>query len=315
MRVLNQQSSAHQFSSVAVVAVALLSASCVSKQFPPLTQSTFAFHADTLRTDRIADGVTHSYVYAAKGPWAIHVLDVDLTRCNSALAVKGAPGAVGREKTSVLMQQLAASKQVVGGVNADFFLFTPPGVPTGALVVDGHVITPPSKNPVFAIDSAGVARIATLTMTGETAGKPGDPVAPTASLTPFHPRDAVSGHPMLVRDSAISPGVDTEGGASFAPVRHPRTAVGIARNGTRVLLVTVDGRQKPYSDGMNLRELATVMLALGAREALNLDGGGSTTMVSANQARALRIVNVPSDSAGERPVGDALAIVHGCKAR
>jgi exopolysaccharide biosynthesis protein len=59
---------------------------------------------------------------------------------------------------------------------------------------------------------------------------------------------------------------------------------------------------------MTLRELADLMRALGARDAINLDGGGSTTMV-ADSAGVLRIVNRPSDAAGERPVGNALAIV------
>ena len=65
---------------------------------------------------------------------------------------------------------------------------------------------------------------------------------------------------------------------------------------------------------MTLRELADVMRALGARDAINLDGGGSTTMVYADTGNApvLRIANRPSDPAGERPVGDALAIVRGC---
>ena len=106
------------------------------------------------------------------------------------------------------------------------------------------------------------------------------------------------------------------GGAAFAAARHPRTAVGIGRNGQRLLLVVVDGRQKPYSDGMTLPELAEVMRGLGARDAINLDGGGSTTMVYAEPGTAnpLRIANRPSDPAGERPVGDALAIVRGCRA-
>jgi exopolysaccharide biosynthesis protein len=62
---------------------------------------------------------------------------------------------------------------------------------------------------------------------------------------------------------------------------------------------------------MTLRETARLMLALGAREAINLDGGGSTTMVFADpdSSGKLRIANHPSDKEGERTVGDALAIV------
>lgn len=146
-----------------------------------------------------------------------------------------------------------------------------------------------------------------------------DSVTLTARLAPIGPArssrvmEAVGGRPLLVRDSAMVPGLDSAGGAGFAASRHPRTAVGIAAGGRRLLLVTVDGRQKPYSDGMTLRELAALMLALGARDALNLDGGGSTTMVyKPAGTNALAIANRPSDAGGERTVGNALAIVKGC---
>lgn len=142
----------------------------------------------------------------------------------------------------------------------------------------------------------------------------GDSVQITLALAPFFPREAVGGRPLLVRDSAIVADVDTTGQPSFSTGRNPRSAVGLARLGKRLILVAVDGRQKPYSDGMSLGELAKLMLSLGANEALNLDGGGSTTMVIADpkSAHRLRVVNRPSDKEGERPVGDALAVVRGC---
>ena len=106
---------------------------------------------------------------------------------------------------------------------------------------------------------------------------------------------------------------------TFFPIfsRHPRTAAGVARDGRRLILAVVDGRQSPYSDGMSLNELATLMLALGARDAVNLDGGGSSTLLYADRASAgaLRIANRPSDKEGERAVGDALALVNRCEAR
>ncbi len=84
--------------------------------------------------------------------------------------------------------------------------------------------------------------------------------------------------------------------------RAPRTAAGITEDG-RLLLVTVNGRQPGLSTGMTLEELAGLMLELGARDAVNLDGGGSTTMVIRG-----RVFNFPSDGA-ERPVTGALVIV------
>jgi hypothetical protein len=88
----------------------------------------------------------------------------------------------------------------------------------------------------------------------------------------------------------------------FGIRRNPRTMAGIARDG-RLLLVTVDGHDAGYSVGLSFPEEAALMRALGARDAVNLDGGGSTTM-------AIRgaLINRPSDATGERPIGDALLI-------
>jgi hypothetical protein len=135
-------------------------------------------------------------------------------------------------------------------------------------------------------------------------------------LLPFHPLEAVGGFPVLVRDSAEVPGLDSAGAATFAPVRHPRTIVGVGAGGRRLLLITVDGRQPGYSMGMTLREAAKLARDLGATQAINLDGGGSTTLVIPKAAASgyrYEIVNRPSDEAGERPVGDVLAIANRCK--
>lgn len=85
--------------------------------------------------------------------------------------------------------------------------------------------------------------------------------------------------------------------------RNPRTALGIKDDGT-VLLVTVDGHLHGTSVGMTIEELRGVLKSLGARDAINLDGGGSTAMVLAG-----RLVNQPSDLAGERAIGDAVVIL------
>jgi exopolysaccharide biosynthesis protein len=259
------------------------------------------FPADTVRSELVSNGVVHRYIYSPTGPWAIHVLDVALEKCNAAVAVKGADSAAARIKTTAMLNGLSARAKVLGGVNADFFSLAN-GTPTNLLVVDGRMMTPPSKMPVLAIDSSGVPHIDTFTLNGGT-------------LSPFHPKEAVGGRPVLVRDSVLMSNLDSAGGVAFASARHPRTAAGIARNGKRLILAVVDGRQAPYSDGMSLRELANLMLALGARDALNLDGGGSSTLVFADPALygTRRIANKPSDAGGERTVGDALAIVNRCE--
>lgn len=88
---------------------------------------------------------------------------------------------------------------------------------------------------------------------------------------------------------------------AFAFERHPRTAVAIRADGV-VLLVVVDGRQPGHSVGMTLPELTALLRELGAVDALNLDGGGSTTLAIRG-----RVANRPSDPA-ERPVTNVLVV-------
>lgn len=98
--------------------------------------------------------------------------------------------------------------------------------------------------------------------------------------------DTVGGAPVLVRDGKRFVADD---GSVFASGRHPRTMVGWRADGT-LLLVTADGRQPAHAAGLSLPEAADLMVALGAVEAINLDGGGSTTFVVRGEVR-----NSPSD--------------------
>jgi len=91
--------------------------------------------------------------------------------------------------------------------------------------------------------------------------------------------------------------------AGFDTERHPRTMIGTTR-GPAIWLVTVDGRNPSLSLGMTFAELTNLAQKLNLVHALNLDGGGSTTMVVKG-----KIVNHPSDAAGPRKVSDALIVV------
>lgn len=131
----------------------------------------------------------------------------------------------------------------------------------------------------------------------------GEPATVTFALAPgLELISALGGGPRLVKD-----------GQPFIPFgwewftqylfsrRAPRTAVGIRPNG-KLIFVTVDGRSR-RNTGMTLTELANLMVRLGAWEAMNLDGGGSATMVVGG-----RIVNEPSDGR-ERLIGSALLVL------
>ena len=110
----------------------------------------------------------------------------------------------------------------------------------------------------------------------------------------------VSGHPLLVQEGKVVP--------SANKAVHPRTAVGVDVTGTKLVLLIVDGRQPGVATGMTYAELARELLRLGCSAGLNLDGGGSTTLVMRDTASGqLRVVNTPSDHR-ERPVANVLGI-------
>ena len=82
--------------------------------------------------------------------------------------------------------------------------------------------------------------------------------------------------------------------------RHPRTAIGFDKNKKIVTMVVVDGRQKGYSEGVSLYELAEIMKSCGCFEAINLDGGGSSIMI-ANENSSIKTINKPSGKS-HRPI-------------
>ncbi|GGU40905.1 hypothetical protein GCM10010178_36790 [Lentzea flava] len=132
--------------------------------------------------------------------------------------------------------------------------------------------------------------------------KPGDRVEVTyrsRTSNGSRPHTAIGGRHLLV-----------ENGRNVAPADpvHPRTAVGFSADGRKMVMLTVDGRQNPYLPGLNLRDLADAMIELGAHNALNLDGGGSSTMLAREPGTTeLKVVNTPSDGA-ERPIPNGLAL-------
>jgi hypothetical protein len=345
--------------------------------------------ADSITTQRLAPGVWLHRLVRTSGPLRAYVLDIDRSACVSVRALKGASTAVGRTTTSELLRSVPASDMPLAAVNADFFLFAPPGVPVGALVTEGRLLAGPIERPVLAFDATsrpfigaltvrgtiassraripiatwnrpsssaigivdaawgqsldslsrpgarmlvpvaarryriaalprahdGMARADTMMLVGSARASllDGDTVVVETTLAPTMPVNAVGGFPLLVHDSVIVSNIDSAGSAGFRGV-NPRTAAGYAHNGRRVLLVVIDGRQAGVSVGTTTRETAALLRDLGAREAINLDGGGSTAMVVRNTSTGeVRVVNKPSDAVGERPVADALAVLGVCR--
>jgi hypothetical protein len=122
----------------------------------------------------------------------------------------------------------------------------------------------------------------------------------------FRIHQAVSGGPRILRGGRISVEREQEGQRKgFDTERHPRTAAGFTQDGRYLILAVADGRQPGYARGVDLFELASLLREFGCVEALNLDGGGSSTMVVERS-----VVNRPSDLTGPRPVANALVVFY-----
>lgn len=301
--------------------VAIVMGACVPPDAPdalrgPLPEAVRSLVVpDTVRVADLHPGVRYTYLWSGRGPWAVHLVQAEgmSDRCDLGLEVLRAEererGRPGRELVSKMVARFGA--QVLAAVNADFF--TPQGTTVGTEVVDG-VVTAARARPTFAwrrgsIPWMGASRVGPDTLhlgwpVARSRGEGGTETVGGSTEGGDGATEAVGGFPDLVDDGRRVGDLEMGTRPTFAAARHPRTAVGYDSRAGRLWLVVVDGRQAPHSAGMTLPELADLMEALGADEALNLDGGGSTTLIVTG-----RRVNRPSDATGERPVVNALALV------
>jgi len=161
------------------------------------------------------------------------------------------------------------------------------GKALGPAVTDGFLWAPAAEaRAALILDGAKKPRIAVIQDAGPDA------------------RQVIAGSNILLQDGQSS--VETR--SAFSRTRHPRTALGIADGGRTLVLAVVDGRRPQQAVGMSLAELADLMKQLGCRDALNLDGGGSSEMVLRDpKSGELQVLNSPSDGR-ERAVANVLGI-------
>ncbi|HEV2453070.1 MAG TPA: phosphodiester glycosidase family protein [Verrucomicrobiae bacterium] len=243
-------------------------------------------------------------------PQRLFIARIDLT--NPRLQVRVSPGGpdpdgAGQWETT-LMQPTAVAKREHFSlvVNGDFFLAKNvrdaegkeagyrPGQwarPEGPAMTDGQTWSRSAKpHPCLVIHKDGTIAIESLS-------DPND-----------KDWEVVGGGPILLRDGAVAAPPARPGRHDNYKARNPRTAAGIDANGTTLTLLVVDGRQAGIATGMTFNELATEMLRLGCKDAINLDGGGSSVMaVREAKTGSMKILNEPSDGR-ERAVADVLGI-------
>ena len=252
-------------------------AGCVAP--PPLVQGQDASAAPW---QQVAAGL----FYSSFSPWSesrVHVLSLDLRQAGLRLELS-APQARG-----LAMDQRPQATLAVASFNASFF--DRGFVPRGITVSQGDVWAPvlaAEASPSMACDRLQRCRI-TFT---NTATPPSDAV------------NVVAGTPWLVRAGQPRTDLDDASCPALCARTHPRTAIGLAGQGRWLLVVLAEGRRPPLA-GISLVQLSLLMRDLGAEDAINLDGGGSSTLWLQGRAVMARPANEPA----ERALANAIHIV------
>lgn len=253
-----------------------------------ITSSTSYSKTPGLEVNEIA------YVSKQGYPMKIFALEIDLSNSNMDIEVCTPSNnpAFARQKLSVQAAYKEQSgKRVQMGINGDFF-DPATGIPQGIVYKDGIAIKDnfmDANNTFFAITRSKGAII-------------GDQQMYQASKASV--KEAIGGRAWLLKDGLTVNQKNT--------ILDPRTCIGVSMNGERVFVLIVDGRNENYSNGMSYDELSACLKALGAYNAINLDGGGSTTLISRKIDGVLpdlfELKNSPSDGA-EREVANGLLFI------
>lgn len=226
----------------------------------------------------IAPGVDYQHI--VRDTIDVHVTRIDMRHPNTIVI------ATDRTERGLTVSELAKKTKAIAAINGDYF--------------------DPQQNPIGkSVGACGlwwkgssVQRNQGLVGVGRGRAE----IQRNTQKTKWWMRGAVSGWPMLVENCEVIH--DLPGSDTFTRAPHPRTAVGKSRDGRMLYFVVADGRRTGVP-GMTLPELAEFLVnELGVCEAMNLDGGGSSAMWIGD-----KIVNRPSDTTGERKVGNHLAVV------
>ena len=208
-------------------------------------------------------------------------------------------GTVPKETTSETTGEFLAHYRLQVAINANFYdpCCTPGDKDLLGLAMSrGSVVSPPvARGTGAAVLVVTRDNHATITKTN-------------AGLTAQNYWTAIAGSEIVLAGGAKPALSDTE----FNKTPHPRTAVGLTKGGRYLILMIIDGRQPGYSMGATMEEVADWLQRFGAGDGLNLDGGGSTTLVRELDGRP-KVLNMPSGvalgssdnagkSSGERPL-------------
>ncbi len=240
------------------------------------------------------------------GPVAVQAMRLDPTKVTLEIGLAG-----DRLRARGTVQSIAARRGAIAAVNAGFFSLAD-GNPAALLKTHGELVsaTDRPRGAVGVLDKDGRVRLlfdqvtARIRPDRRRIGADYRTRLGSSAKDWARARHAVSGAGLLMLDGrALTEWRAERIAAGFDTTRHPRTLIGVDDD-EAIWLITIDGRNPEISLGMSFVEMQGLARRLGLRSALNLDGGGSTTMVAGGT-----IVNHPSDAAGPREVSDAILVV------
>ena len=260
------------------------------------------------RTETLFRGVRYERdVRLAPRPIVVHVARIDLAAPGISFLVTPADAEEGGVLRGATTSQFLVRHGAQLAINGDFLL---PWWSDGPDDFYPHV-----GDPVDAVGLAvsggrsyGWRQVPHTLLVFEESGAVSIREIVDASAPVPRARHALSGKTLLVEGGAPTAAANAPGQARTL---HPRVAAALDRSGRTLLLFVVDGRQPGYSEGVTLGELASLIVDHGGYRAMNLDGGGSSTMAVSDGEGGAELLNVPIHTRvpwRERPVANHLGV-------
>jgi hypothetical protein len=231
--------------------------------------------ADTVTTHPFRGVTLHQRKETSPRPMKVNVLEIDLRAPGIRFSVTPPNGDLPGETTLQTTRDFLIEQHAQLAINASFYKIIQKryGDSEGYIASEGKVYSGPSTRPSGS-PSLNISRDNVATILDHPRGSP-EPSAGELFNTVSGNERIIKRGKNVAKDSRL----------------HPRMAAGIGDGGRKLVIVDVDGRQRGISEGATTIEMARFLLEYGATDAINLDGGGSATMVIADPSP--RLINTP----------------------
>lgn len=254
----------------------------------PITQTAEPFIGVTYY--QITQSLNSPTPYVLPREASLHVVEIDPTAPGVSFLGSPGNGAVEHEYARMTTGAFVNAHELAVGINGDFY-----STDTGA---NANVNGLGMSNGTI-VSSAVSGWHSLVTRQDNTA------TIVSNGTVPANAWNAVSGNQRLVTN-----GVNVAPDDSYTNTLNPHTAVGIGANG-HLFFMVVDGRQGNFSEGMYTSEMADIFIDFGVRNAINLDGGGSSTLSFGDGTNgAARTINSPSDGSSEQSPGSQRSVAN-----